>query len=171
MSDKQTDPATVLADDRDPALWPPQALAGIQHILDDSLRSSGAAIRDTFSRERQMSALEFAQFWNATSMKAMATVGPDGAPHMAPVHAALVHGRLRTTIFEQARRRADLRANPRVAFTCWGPNGAAAIVYGLAREIPDSLRETRPGALAVPRKTVTLEIEMTRIYAMRGREA
>lgn len=170
MSEQKADQTAALADDRNPALWPAEILAAIQRILDDSLGSSGEAIRDIFARpQRQMNALEFAQFWNATSMKAMATVGPDGAPHMAPVHAALVQGRLRTTIFEQARRRADLRTNRRVAFTCWGPHGATAIVYGRAREIPDSLRETRTGATAAPGKTVTLEVEITRIYAMRGR--
>ncbi len=173
MSDVRSD--SVLLDpqpeDKDPTRWPAQVLADIQIVLDRSRRVAGAAVLDTFNRpERQLSALEFAQFWNGTRMKAMATVSAEGTPHIAPVHAELVQGRLRTTIFEKAARRVDLSRNPRVAFTCWGPHGAAAIVNGRAREVPGSLRETRTGASGGPRRTVTLEIEITRIYVMRGRE-
>lgn len=158
-------------DQRDPATWPPDALATIQRVLDRSLTSAGHAVRDTFARsERAMSAAEFVAFWNGTRMKAMATVGAGGAPHIAPVHAEFVSGRLRSTIFETARRRRDLQSNPEVALTTWGPNGAAAIVYGRAREVPDSLRDTRTGATGGPRRTVALDIEVTRIYAMRGRD-
>ena len=99
----------------------------------------------------------------------MATVGSQAVPHIAPVHAEFAAGRLRTTIYENAVRRRDLKRNPKVALTTWGPNGAVAIVYGTAREVPDSLRETRPGATGRPRRTVALDIEVTRIYAMRPR--
>jgi len=172
MDTKQPILPGVTADDKDPTKWPPDVLVDLQRILDASQTSAGYAVRDTFQRPgRQMTALEFAEFWNSTRMKAMSTVGPDGAPHMAPVHAEFVQGRLRTTIFERALRRRDLQTNPRVAFTCWGPHGAAVILYGTAREVPDSLRQTRTGASGAPRWTVTLEIDISRIYAMRGREA
>src|SRR5262249_33982037 len=120
--------------------------------------------------ERRMHAREFVEFWNATRMKAMATVGKSGVPHIAPVHAEFVNGRLRSTIYENAVRRDDLRANPNVALTTWGGHGAAAVVYGRAREVADSRRETRVGATGAPRRTVALDIEVTRIYAMKGRE-
>lgn len=129
-------------------------------------------MRDTFARpERAMTAAEFVAFWNGTRMKAMATVGANHAPHIAPVHAEFVNGRLRSTIYETALRRRDLQNNPEVALTTWGPNGAAAIVYGRATEVPDSLRETRTGATGGRRRTVALDIEVTRIYAMKGRES
>ena len=57
----------------------------------------------------------------------------------------------------------------RVTFTTWGPNGAAAILHGIAREVPDSLRDTRPGATGNVRRVVVLEIEVTRIHAMKDR--
>jgi len=117
-----------------------------------------------------MTALEFVVFWNSTRMKAMATAGTHGMPHLAPVHAEFVNGRLRSTIYENAVRRRDLRSNPNVALTTWGRDGAAAIVYGRAREVPDSGRDTRPGATGAARRTVALDIEVTRIYAMKGRE-
>jgi hypothetical protein len=157
-------------DAKDPATWPAELLAPIQAALDRGRASGGAAVRDTFDHpERRMSAAEFVVFWNGTRLKAMATSGRDGAPHVAPVHAEFVAGRLRSTIYENAVRRRDLRANPRVALTTWGSHGAAAIVHGIARELPDSLRETRPGASGAPRRTVALEIEVTRIHAMKDR--
>lgn len=160
------------SEERNPANWPADALEPFQRILNRSRRRAGQAVRDTFDRaERQMTALEFVTFWNTSRLKAMATVGAGGEPHIAPVHAEFVNGRLRSTIYENALRRHDLRDNPRVALTTWGPHGAAAIVYGRAREIADSLRETRPGATGTARRTVALDIEITRIYAMKGREA
>jgi len=154
----------------DPSSWPPGALERIQRVLDDSRGSAGAAVRDTFERpQRGMDAAEFVAFWNSCKVKAMSTAGPDGTPHIAPVHAAFVDGSLRTTIYVDAVRRRDLRHSPVVAMTTWGAGGAAAILYGNAREVPDSERETRPGATGRTRRTVTLEIEVTRIYAMKAR--
>jgi hypothetical protein len=159
------------ADDRDPRTWPPEALARLQHILDESLRSAGAAVSETFDHaQRRLTAAEFATAWNAVRLKAMATVGKNG-PHIAPVHAELVAGKLRSTIYDNAVRLRDLRRNPEVAFTTWAPNGFTAIVHGRAHEIPGSLRDTRPGATGRPRRTVALEIEITRIYAMGERKA
>jgi hypothetical protein len=161
--------AEATAEERDPANWPREALDRLQRILDWSRGTAGQAVRDTFEHpERRMTAAEFVTFWNSSRMKAMATVGKT-RPHIAPVHAEFVNGRLRSTIYENAVRRRDLRANPNVALTTWGPGGATAIVYGRAREIPDSTRETRPGATGKPRRTVALDIEVTRIYAMRAR--
>jgi uncharacterized pyridoxamine 5'-phosphate oxidase family protein len=117
-----------------------------------------------------MNAVEFVQFWNGNRMKAMATEGKDG-PHIAPVHAEFVNGRLRSTIYENAVRLRDLRRNPSVALTTWAAHGAAAIVYGTAKEVAESSRETRPGATGRSRRTVALEIEVTRIYCMKPRAA
>lgn len=163
--------AEASPEEKDPASWPAEVLVSLQALLDRSRARAGQAVRDTFERsERRMTALEFVRFWNSSRMKAMATAGKNGVPHIAPVHAEFVNGRLRSTIYENAVRRRDLRDNAEVAFTTWGPHGAAAIVYGRAREIPDSLRETRPGATGARRRTVALDIEVTRIYAMKGRE-
>lgn len=162
--------AGAAADAKDPATWPRATLQALQAVLDRSRATAGPAVLDTFDRvERRLDAAAFVRFWNATRTKAMATTGPDGAPHIAPVHAEFVDGRLRSTIYETAVRRRDLRSNPRVALTTWGAHGAAAIVYGIAREIPGSRRATRPGARGDARHTVALDIEVTRIYAMAAR--
>ena len=163
--------ALAAVDDKDPATWPTETLAALQATIDRSRERAGAAVRDTFDRaDRRMAAAEFVVFWNASRMKAMSTASASGTPHIAPVHAEFVAGRLRTTIYENAVRRRDLQANPQVAFTTWGPQGAAAIVYGIAREIPNSARDTRPGASGRARHTIALDIEVTRIYAMKPRE-
>ena len=73
-------------------------------------------------------------------------------------------------IYDDTVRRADIARNPRVAFTTWGPDGAAAIVYGRAREVPGTLREARPGGSGQARRVVSVEVAMTRVYAMRALE-
>ncbi len=163
--------APEIPPEKDPATWPAERLAELQRVLDHSRSAAGRAVRDTFDDpNRQMTAAEFVTFWNGSRMKAMATVGKRGMPHIAPVHAEFVNGRLRSTIYENAVRRRDLLQQPEVALTTWGPHGAAAIVYGRAREVPGSLRETRPGKTGGTRRTVALDITVTRIYAMKGRE-
>jgi hypothetical protein len=117
-----------------------------------------------------MTAAEFVEFWRSARLVAMATVGSGGQPHIAPVHTEIAGTRLQVVIYENAVRRADLAGNPRVAFTAWGPDGAAAILYGRAREIPGTLRDARPGQSGKVRRVVTIDVELTRIYAMRGRE-
>src|SRR5215475_9950796 len=92
-------------DDKDPSSWPAAMLAELQAIIDRSRASAGPAVLDTFDRpERHMTAAEFVAMWNGARMKAMATSGRRGAPHIAPVHAEFSAGRLRTTIYENALR-------------------------------------------------------------------
>jgi len=77
---------------------------------------------------------------------------------------------LRLRVYEDTVRRPDLAPNPRVAFTTWRADGAVAILYGRAREVPSSLRPARPGQSGRPRRVVTIEVQLTRIYAMRAPE-
>jgi hypothetical protein len=149
---------------------PPEALAALQAILDRSVRTATPAVADSVAYpERQMSAAELFEFWASVRLVAMTTVGPRGQPHTAPVHAELLGPTLRVMIYENTVRRADLAANPRVAFTTWRADGAVAIVYGRAREIPGSLREARAGRSGEPRRVVGIEVAITRAYAMRPR--
>jgi hypothetical protein len=117
-----------------------------------------------------MSAAELVEFWRSVRLVAMATVGPAGQPHIAPVYAELAGTMLRLRIYEDTVRRQDLATNPRVAFTTWRADGAVAILYGRAREAPSSLRPARPGQSGRPRRVVTIEVQLTRIYAMHGSE-
>ena len=47
------------------------------------------------------------------------------------------------------------------------PRGRPVIHYGRAREVPDTLRDARPGRSGAARRIVTLEVRLTRVYAMK----
>jgi uncharacterized pyridoxamine 5'-phosphate oxidase family protein len=116
-----------------------------------------------------MTGAELVEFVKTARLIAMATVGATGQPHVAPIHAELDGTTLRCVVYENTVRRTDIRTNPRVAFTTW-KDGAAVILYGRAREVPDSLREARAGRSGAPRRIVSIEVALTRVYAMRAPE-
>jgi hypothetical protein len=145
-------------------------LAALQALIDRSTRAAGASVAESIAYpERQMTAAELVGFWQEARLMAMATVGPAGQPHIAPVHSELDGTTLRLVIYDDTLRRMDLRTNPRVAFTTW-KDGAAAILYGRAREVDGSLRDARAGRSGRPRRVVTIEVAITRVYAMRPPE-
>jgi hypothetical protein len=147
-------------------------LAALQELIDRSVATATPSVADSVAYpDRQMKAAEFVEFWRSVRLVAMATVGDGGLPHIAPVHATLEGTKLRLVIYDNTVRRADLARNPHVAFTTWRADGAAAIVYGRARELPDSLRPSRPGRSGKPRQVVAIEVALTRIYAMRAPSA
>ena len=150
---------------------PPTAeeLAALQAVIDRSTRTATPSVAESLAYPaRQMTAAEFVAFWRSVRLVSMTTVGPAGQPHVAPVHAEIAGSMLRLVIYDDTVRRVDIRTNPRVAFTTWSPDGAAAIVYGRAREVPDSLREARAGRSGQPRRVVSVEVALTRVYAMRA---
>lgn len=145
-----------------------QALQSLQNLIDRSTASAGPAAADSLAWPgRQMSAAEFVEFWQSVRLVAMATTGENGSPHIAPVHARLDGTDLRLVIYDNTLRRRDIAANPHVAFTTWRADGATAIVYGLAREVPGSLRPASASRSGKLRHVVELEVKLTRVYAMR----
>lgn len=154
---------------QDQASSDPRDLQRLQNLIDRSAASAGPAAAESLACPvRQMSAAEFVEFWQSVRLVAMATVGESGGPHIAPVHARLDGVRLRLVIYDDTLRRRDIALNPRVAFTTWRADGAAAIVYGVAREVPGSLRGARAAQSGKPRQVIELEVELTRVYAMRA---
>ena len=144
-------------------------LQALQKLIDRSAASAGPAAADSLAYPaRQMSAAEFVEFWQSVRLVAMATVGESGGPHIAPVHARLDGTRLYLVIYDNTLRRRDIAANPRVAFTTWRVDGAAAIVYGVAREVAGSLRPARAAQSGKARQVIELEVKLTRVYAMRA---
>jgi hypothetical protein len=144
----------------------PTELATLQALLDRSTATASPAVADSVGfAERQMTAAELVEFWRGTGLVAMTTVGPEGQPHTAPVHARLEGATLRLVIYDNTVRRRDLQTNPRLAFTTWR-DGAAVIMYGRGREVPDSLREARTARSGAPRHVVEIEVTLTRVYAM-----
>lgn len=147
-------------------------VAALQALIDRSTRTATPAVGESVGYpDRQMSAAEFIEFWQSVKLVAMATVGEGGRPHIAPVHATLHGTTMRLVIYDNTVRRKDLARNPRVAFSSWRADGAAAIAYGQAREIAGSLRPARPGRSGQPRHVIEIEVRLTRIYAMRAPSA
>ena len=143
-------------------------LPALQKLIDRSAASAGPAAADSLAYPaRQMRAEEFVEFWESVRLVAMATTGESGGPHIAPVHARLDGVRMHLVIYDNTLRRRDIAANPRVAFTTWRADGAAAIVYGVAREVAGSLRPARAAQSGNPRQVIELEVKLTRVYAMR----
>lgn len=146
------------------------SLAALQALLDRSTATASPAVGDSVAfPDRQMTAAELMEFWKSARIMAMTTVGANGQPHTAPVHTTLDGAKLTLVIYDNTVRREDIKTNPRVSFATW-KDGAVAILYGRAREVPGSLRETRPGRSGKPRNVVTIEVELTRAYAMRAPE-
>jgi hypothetical protein len=148
----------------------PDDLAALDALITRSVRTATPAVADSLAYpERQMTGAELVEFVKTARLIAMATVGATGQPHVAPIHAELDGTTLRCVVYENTVRRTDIRTNPRVAFTTW-KDGAAVILYGRAREVPDSLREARAGRSGAPRRIVSIEVALTRVYAMRAPE-
>ena len=147
------------------------SLTALQALLDRSTTTASPAVADSVAYpDRQMTAAELMEFWKGARIMAMTTVGKNGQPHSAPVHTTLDGDRLTLVIYDNTVRREDIKTNPRVSFITW-KDGAVAILYGKAREVPDSRRETRPGRSGTPRQVVTIEVALTRAYAMRAPES
>jgi hypothetical protein len=90
----------------------------LQALLDRSARTATLSVAESIAfPDRQMTAAELVAFWRDARMMAMATVGPKGQPHLAPVHLEIDGTTLRLVIYDDTVRRLDLRTNPRVAFT------------------------------------------------------
>jgi pyridoxamine 5'-phosphate oxidase-like protein len=144
--------------------------AALQALLDRSTNTASPALADSVAYpDRQTTADELLEFWKSTRIMAMTTVGANGQPHTAPVHSTLEGTTLTLVVYDNTVRRADIRANPRVSFTTW-KDGAVAILYGRACEVPGTLRESRAGRSGKPRRVVTIEVALTRAYAMRAPE-
>jgi hypothetical protein len=144
-------------------------LPGLQAIIDRSTRSATPSVADSLAYPaRQMTATEFVEFWSSVRLVAMGTVGDKGQPHLAPVHAQIAGTSLKLVIYDNTVRRADLARNPRVGFTTWNDQGAAVIIYGRAREVPNSIRDARAGQSGKPRRVIGIEVAISRIYAMRA---
>src|ERR1700741_771574 len=104
----------------------PADLQALQKLIDRSAASAGPAAADSLAYPaRQMSAAEFVEFLQSVRLVAMVTVGVNGGPPIAPVHARLDGTRLHLVIYDNTLRRRDIAANPRIAFTTWRADGAA----------------------------------------------
>jgi hypothetical protein len=150
----------------------PQTLAKLQGLIDHSVATAGRAIRQNFaSADWRMSAIEFVDFWGEARMASISTASRKGLVHAVPLDIHLVDGTFYIPTFPDSRRLQDHRENARCVITSWEDPFRAAIVIGLARET--SFDPTgRTDATAAEQgygdnSMVTIEVEPTRIYAIR----
>jgi hypothetical protein len=144
-----------------------ETLADLDALLDRSSAQAGPALADSVGyAPRRMRAADLFEFWRGVRLVAMTTVGANGQPHTAPVHAELHGGAVRVLVYEDAVRRSDIRTNDRVSLTTWNADGAVAILYGRAKELAGSLRDARPSQSGRARKVVEVEVRLTRVHAM-----
>lgn len=142
--------------------YPPEVTARIQAILDRSAATAGPEVARVFARpDWRLSAAQFLDMWRAQRWCTIASVGPNGQPHIAVIHADFQpDGRLTMRMFTGSVRARDIAANPRVALSKH-LDGAVAMVYGTARPVPGT------EAVRHESETVEVEVDVRRIYAMK----
>jgi hypothetical protein len=144
--------------------WNTAAVERIQETLDRSAATASPEVGRVFAREGwRCSALEFLEMWSKQRWCTVASVGPQGQPHIAVVHVDFQpDGRLTMRMFTGSVRARDIALNSRIALSK-NLDGAVAMVYGRARPIPDT-EVTRHES-----ETIEVEVDVTRIYAMKPR--
>lgn len=144
--------------------WPAEVLARVQGLLDRSAATATPEVGRVFARDDwRFDAPGFLAMWAAQRWCTVASVGAKGQPHIAVVHADFQpDGRLTMRMFTGAVRARDIAANPRVALSK-NLDGAVAMVYGRARVVLGT------EAVRHEAETVEVEIDVTRIYAMKPR--
>jgi hypothetical protein len=142
--------------------WDQAHLARIQEILDRSARTATPEVARVFARDDwRFNAEQFMEFWQNTHWCTVASVGPNGQPHLAVIHAYFQpDGRLTMRMFTNSVRAKDFQTNNRVALNK-NADGAVATVYGRAHVVTGT-EAVRQGA-----ESVEVEIEIRRIYAMK----
>jgi hypothetical protein len=145
-----------------PVEFAPGVIERVQTVLDKSAASASPEVGRVFARDEwRLSAVEFLAMWEAQRWCTVASVGAKGQPHIAVIHAGFqADGRLTMRMFTGAVRADDIRKNSRVALSK-NLDGAVAMVYGRASVVPGT------EAVRQSAETVEVEIEVTRIYAMK----
>jgi len=148
----------------EPRIWSDEAVEQIQTFLDRSAATATPEVGRVFARpDWRLSAAEFLEMWSSQRWCTIASVGAQGQPHIALIHADFQpDGRLTMRMFTNAVRAQDIARNDRVALAK-NLDGAAATVYGRARVVPGTERTLHEA------ETVEVEVEVRRIYAMKPR--
>jgi PPOX class probable F420-dependent enzyme len=82
-------------------------------------------------RERiRMTDAEVAEFLNSEKTLQVASIGPDGVPHLVPMFFGLIDGRIAMWTYGKSQKAANLRRDPRV--TCLAETG---VQYGELRGV------------------------------------
>jgi Pyridoxamine 5'-phosphate oxidase len=105
----------------------------LQALMDRSAIAAGPHLRRTFELpDHALSASGLIRYWGSEQTIALATVGADGTPRVAPVDALLLGADLFVPTASNAARVRHVRSRPRVGFTHWVSDSIAVIGHGVA---------------------------------------
>jgi len=108
-------------------------LTELQRLLDESARSAGDALRETFEPEGHMlSARQLAAYFDGARGFALATVTANGDPRVAPVGAVFYRAKFHVPAADYARRVAHIERQSAVSLTHFVLSSIAVIVHGRA---------------------------------------
>ncbi len=108
-------------------------MSELQDLMDRSARNAGPHLRRTFELpDHALSAAALVRYWGSGQTIALATLGQDGAPRLAPVDSLLRGTELWVPTASDAAKVRHIHARPRVAFTHWAANLIAVNGQGVA---------------------------------------
>lgn len=105
----------------------------LQDLMDRSAADAGAHLRGTFELpDHALTARQLVRYWGSGQTIALATLGRDGTPRVAPVDSLLRGTTLWVPTAGDAAKVRHVRAKPRVAFTHWVASRVAVHGRGVA---------------------------------------
>jgi hypothetical protein len=108
-------------------------LADLQRLLDESARSAGDALRETFEPEGHMlSARQLAAYFDRSRGFALATVTAEGDPRVAPVGAIFYRAKFHVPTADYSKRVEHLERRDALSLTHFVLGSIAIIVHGRA---------------------------------------
>ena len=110
----------------------PQEMAALQSLLDRSMASAGAHLRDIITDERRLTAVQLAERLEGMRLLVLATVTADGRPLAGPVDGYFLHGTFWFSTGRGAVRTRHLAARPACSATHLPRDELAVTVHGRA---------------------------------------
>ncbi|MFM9448269.1 pyridoxamine 5'-phosphate oxidase family protein [Streptomyces acidiscabies] len=109
-------------------------LAGLQHLIDESVRRASPSLRSSFGLpEQSLSAAQLVRRCAGVFQVILATVTASGAPRCAPVGALFVGGRLYVPTSARSHRARNVAERPALSLSLSAEDGFALIVHGTGR--------------------------------------
>jgi pyridoxine/pyridoxamine 5'-phosphate oxidase len=146
----------------------PAIVSKVKQLMDHSAANAKPDTAAIFAREGwKLGAEDFLKKWSEVRMVVVSSVGANGAPHSAVVHADFHDdGDMKMMVFTGSVRAQDLTTNPRVALCKYAEDGTVMTVYGKATPIAGTERPL-DSAGGGGRAVQQYKVDVQRIYAMK----
>ncbi len=110
----------------------PEEIRRLQEVLDSSMATAGAHLRDIITDERRLTAPELVERLPGMRLLVLATVTADGRPLAGPVDGYFLHGMFWFSSGRDSVRMRHLAARPAVSATHLPGEDLAVTVHGRA---------------------------------------